>query len=58
VGEGGYLGFFAAYLPSHVVGLSLVLWRIVVYFAPMLLGGTLVARRLGKKGSAPARSAA
>jgi uncharacterized protein (TIRG00374 family) len=49
VGEGGYLGFFAAYLPAHVVGVSLVLWRIVVYFAPMLLGGALVARRLGKR---------
>jgi len=46
VGEGGYIGFFAAYLPSHVVGVSLVLWRLVVYFAPMFVGGALVVRRL------------
>lgn len=52
VGEGGYLGFFAVYLPSQVVGVSLVLWRLVVYFAPMLIGGILVARRLGGRGSA------
>ncbi len=50
VGEGGYLGFFAVYLPSQVVGLSLVLWRLVVYFVPMLAGGILVVRRLGKRG--------
>jgi uncharacterized protein (TIRG00374 family) len=52
VGEGGYLGFFAVYLPSQVVGVSVVLWRLVVYFAPMLVGGILVARRLGGRGSA------
>jgi len=52
VGEGGYLGFFAAYLPSQVVGLSLVLWRLAVYFVPMLAGGILVVRRLGKRGTA------
>lgn len=52
VGEGGYLGFFAVYLPSQVVGVSLVLWRLAVYFAPMLAGGILVARRLGGRGSA------
>ena len=52
VGEGGYLAFFAVYLPSHVVGVSVVLWRLAVYFAPMLVGGSLVARRLGGRGSA------
>lgn len=47
VGEGGYLGFFAAYLPARYLGVSLVLWRLTIYFAPMLAGGLLVARRVG-----------
>jgi len=47
IGEGGYIGFFAAYLPQHFVGVSLVLWRFVVYFVPMLAGGALVAKRIG-----------
>lgn len=46
VGEGGYIGFFAAYLPSHFIGIALVLWRIVLYFAPMFVGGLLVAKRI------------
>ncbi len=50
VGEGGYIGFFAAYLPAHFVGVSLVLWRIVVYFAPMFVGGVLVLKRIGRRG--------
>jgi uncharacterized protein (TIRG00374 family) len=50
VGEGGYIGFFAAYLPAHFVGVSLVLWRLVVYFAPMLVGGVLVLKRIGRHG--------
>lgn len=46
VGEGGYIGFFAAYLPSHFIGIALVLWRLVLYFAPMFVGGLLVAKRI------------
>ncbi len=46
VGEGGYIGFFAAYLPSHFIGIALVLWRLVLYFTPMFVGGLLVARRI------------
>ncbi len=46
VGEGGYIGFFAAYLPSHFIGIALVLWRIVLYFGPMFVGGLLVAKRI------------
>ena len=46
VGEGGYIGFFAAYLPSHFIGIALVLWRIVLYFVPMFVGGLLVAKRI------------
>ncbi len=46
VGEGGYIAFFAAYLPSHFIGIALVLWRIVLYFTPMFVGGLLVARRI------------
>ncbi len=54
VGEGGYIGFFAAYLPSRFVGVSLVLWRLVLYFVPMFVGGALVAKRVGRIGfSAP-----
>jgi uncharacterized protein (TIRG00374 family) len=52
IGEGGYIGFFAAYLPTYFVGVSLVLWRLVVYFAPMLVGGILVAKRIGRRGFA------
>jgi uncharacterized protein (TIRG00374 family) len=52
IGEGGYIGFFAAYLPAHFVGVSLVLWRLVVYFVPMLVGGVLVAKRIGRRGFA------
>ena len=52
IGEGGYIGFFAAYLPAHFVGVSLVLWRLVVYFVPMLIGGILVAKRIGRRGFA------
>ncbi len=50
VGEGGYIAFFAIYLPAHFVGVSLVLWRLVVYFVPMLVGGILVAKRIGRSG--------
>ena len=51
VGEGGYIGFFAAYLPSHFIGLALVLWRMVLYFVPMFIGGLLVAKRIrGRRG--------
>jgi uncharacterized protein (TIRG00374 family) len=50
VGEGGYIAFFAAYLPSSYVGVSLVLWRLTVYFAPMLAGAILVAKRIGRRG--------
>ncbi len=46
IGEGGYIGFFAAYLPSHFIGIALVLWRIVLYFVPMFVGGLLVAKRI------------
>jgi hypothetical protein len=52
IGEGGYIGFFAAYLPASFVGVSLVLWRLVVYFVPMLIGGILVAKRIGRRGFA------
>jgi uncharacterized protein (TIRG00374 family) len=47
-GEGGYIAFFAAFLPAHFVGVSLVLWRLVLYFAPMFVGGALVAKRIGR----------
>jgi len=50
VGEGGYLGFFAAHLPAGYIGVSLVLWRLAIYFVPMLVGGLLVARRVGGLG--------
>ena len=46
VGEGGYIGFFAAYLPSHFIGIALVMWRTVLYFLPMTVGGLLVAKRI------------
>ena len=49
-GEGGYIGFFAAFLPAHFVGVSLVLWRAALYFAPMFVGGLLVAKRIGRRG--------
>ena len=49
-GEGGYIGFFAAFLPAHFVGVSLVLWRIALYFAPLLAGGLMVAKRIGRRG--------
>jgi uncharacterized protein (TIRG00374 family) len=49
-GEGGYIGFFAAFLPAHFVGVALVLWRIALYFAPMFAGGVLVAKRIGRRG--------
>jgi len=52
-GEGGYIGFFAAFLPAHFVGVSLVLWRVALYFAPMLAGGVLVARRIRRRGFGP-----
>ncbi|MBN2565961.1 MAG: flippase-like domain-containing protein [Candidatus Eisenbacteria bacterium] len=47
-GEGGYIAFFAAFLPAHFVGVSLVLWRLVLYFVPMFAGGVLVAKRIGR----------
>lgn len=50
VGEGAYIGLFAVYLPAHFVGVSLVLWRLVVYFVPMFVGGVLVAKRIGRRG--------
>ncbi len=46
VGEGGYIGFFAAYLPSHFIGIALVMWRTTLYFLPMSVGGLLVAKRI------------
>ncbi|MEA3409201.1 MAG: flippase-like domain-containing protein [Candidatus Eisenbacteria bacterium] len=49
-GEGGYIGFFAAFLPARFVGVSLVLWRLAVYFVPMSAGGLLVAKRIGRRG--------
>lgn len=56
IGEGGYIGFFAAYLPARFVGVSLVLWRLVLYFVPMFVGGVLVVKRVGRIGYAsPAR---
>ena len=50
VGEGGYIGFFVSYLPEAFIGVSLVLWRLVVYFVPMSAGGVLVAKRIGARG--------
>ena len=52
IGEGGYIGFFAAFLPSAFVGVSLVLWRLVLYFVPMFVGGVLVTKRIGRRGFA------
>jgi uncharacterized protein (TIRG00374 family) len=52
VGEGSYIAFFAAFLPSAFVGVSLVLWRLVLYFVPMLVGGVLVTKRIGRRGYA------
>jgi hypothetical protein len=40
------------HLPADFVGLSLVLWRLVLYFVPMLVGGVLVAKRIGRRGFA------
>jgi uncharacterized protein (TIRG00374 family) len=57
IGEGGYIGFFAAYLPASFVGVSLVLWRIALYFVPMFVGGALVVKRIGRAGLAAAASA-
>ena len=57
IGEGGYIGFFATYLPAHFVGVSLVLWRLVLYFVPMFVGGVLVAKRIGRKGFGSERDA-
>ncbi len=58
VGEGGYIGFFAAYLPSHFIGIALVMWRTTLYFLPMSMGGLLVAKRIrfagrGRAGAGP-----
>jgi uncharacterized protein (TIRG00374 family) len=53
LGEGGYIGFFAAFLPAHFIGVSLVLWRVALYFAPMSVGGVLVARRIKRRGFDP-----
>ena len=50
LGEGGYIGFFAVFLPAHFIGVSLVLWRLALYFVPMSVGGVLVARRIGRRG--------
>lgn len=58
IGEGGYIGFFAAYLPARFVGVSLVLWRLALYFVPMFVGGALVAKRIGRAQFASARDAA
>ena len=52
-GEGGYIAFFAAFLPAHFIGVSLVLWRLALYFVPMFVGGLLVARRIGRRGFDP-----
>lgn len=49
-GEGGYIGFFAVFLPARFVGVALVLWRVALYFAPMFVGGVLVAKRIGRRG--------
>ncbi len=57
IGEGGYIGFFATYLPTYFVGVSLVLWRLVLYFVPMFVGGVLVAKRIGRKGFGSEREA-
>ncbi len=48
--EGGYIAFFAAFLPARFIGVSLVLWRLALYFVPMSVGGVLVARRIGRRG--------
>jgi uncharacterized protein (TIRG00374 family) len=47
--EFGYMGFFSIFLPNHLVGGSVLLWRFFNAYFPVIVGGVLLMKDLRSK---------
>lgn len=47
--EFGYMGFFSIFLPKHLVGGSVLLWRFFDAYLPVIVGGVLLTKELRTK---------
>jgi hypothetical protein len=47
VAEGGAYIMFAAYVPNHLLGIFIVLWRFFTTYLWMIMGGIFIARHIG-----------
>ncbi|MBN1283404.1 MAG: flippase-like domain-containing protein [Proteobacteria bacterium] len=47
VAEGGSYIMFAAYVPTHLLGVFIVLWRFFTTYLWMVLGGAFITRSIG-----------
>ncbi len=42
--EGLYFGFFLLYMPKSLVGISVLVWRLLLSYIPIMIGGVYTAR--------------
>lgn len=42
--ELSYLGFFSMYMPQNLIGVSVFIWRMMLTYFPMLIGGVILFR--------------
>lgn len=47
VWEFSYLGFFSLFMPHSLIGISVLIWRLLLTYLPILLGSYLTAREFG-----------
>ncbi|MFO7889226.1 MAG: lysylphosphatidylglycerol synthase transmembrane domain-containing protein [bacterium] len=39
-----YLGVFSMYMPHHLIGISVLIWRILITYIPVIIGGIFLTR--------------
>lgn len=46
--ELSYLGFFSMYMPQNLIGVSVFIWRMMLTYFPMLVGGIILFHEFNK----------
>ena len=39
-----YLGFFSMYMPHHLIGISVLIWRMLITYFPVIVGGIFLTK--------------
>jgi len=47
VAEGGFYAMFAASIPSHLLGIFVILWRFFIVYLWVIVGGLLITKTIG-----------